>query len=106
MNNDFSIDFLVSLQLLLRLNNFIRLFLSLLFHWSHQTTITERLYFIVDTYVKSRDNPEHQYCPDQSRPIRGKKIRIGRLCPVLAELYYLYHKSSFHLIYENITVVN
>jgi len=28
-------------------------------------TVTERLYFIVDTYVKSRENLEHQYWPDQ-----------------------------------------
>jgi hypothetical protein len=28
---------------------------------SHQTTMTERLYFIVHTYVKSKDNDEHQY---------------------------------------------
>jgi hypothetical protein len=77
-------------------------FLSIL---SHQTTETERLYFIFDTHVKSRENPEHQYLPDQSRPIR-EKICIGRLCPVLADLYYLYHKGSFHLIYVNRTVVN
>ena len=96
---------LVSLHLLLRWNNLFVYFLSLPFHLSHQTTLTERLYFIIDTYVKSRENPEHQYWPDQSRPIR-EKIRIGRLFPVLAELYYLYHKSSFHLIYVNITVVN
>jgi hypothetical protein len=34
-----------------------------------------------------------------------KKISIGSLCPILAELYYLYHKGSFHLIYVNIMVV-
>jgi len=40
--------------------------------------VTERRYFIVDTYIKSRDNPEHQYWPDQSQPIREKeKICIG-----------------------------
>jgi hypothetical protein len=33
-------------------------FISIL---SHLTTVTGRLYFIVDTYVKSRENPEHQY---------------------------------------------
>ena len=49
-------------------------------------------------YVNSRDNPEHQYWQYQSRPIREKKS-------VSAELYYLYHKGSFHLIYVNITVV-
>jgi len=56
-------------------------FLSIL---SHQTTVTERPYFIVDkcTYLKSRENPEHQCWPDQSRRIRGKKIRICRFCPV------------------------
>jgi hypothetical protein len=52
-------------------------------------------------YVKSRRNPEYQYWPHQSWPMREKKIRIGRLCPVLAELYYLYHKASFHLMYVN-----
>jgi len=31
--------------------------------------VTECLYFIVDTYVQSREHPEHQYWPDQSRPI-------------------------------------
>ena len=30
----------------------------------HLTTVTGRLYFIVDTYVKSRENPEHYYWPD------------------------------------------
>jgi hypothetical protein len=70
-------------------------FISIL---SHLTTVTGRLYFIVDTYVKSRENPEHQYWPDQNRPIR-EKIRIGWLYPVLGEFYYLYHKNCFHLIY-------
>jgi hypothetical protein len=28
----------------------------------HQTITTERLYFIVDTHVKSSKNQEHQYC--------------------------------------------
>jgi len=37
---------------------------------SHQTTVTECLHFIVDTYVKSRENPEQQYWPDKSRLIR------------------------------------
>jgi hypothetical protein len=69
-------------------------------------TVTERLYLIVDTYAKSREYPEHQYWPDQSRSVLEKKTRIGRLCPVLAELYYLYHKSSLNLIYVNITVDN
>ena len=27
----------------------------------------------VDMYAKSRENPEHQYWPDQSWQIRGKK---------------------------------
>jgi hypothetical protein len=77
-------------------------FLSIL---SHRTTVTERLYLIVDTYANSREYPEHQYWPDQSRSVL-EKTRIGRLCPVLAELYYLYHKSSLNLIYVNITVDN
>ena len=64
--------------------------------------MTDLLYFIVDTYVKSRENLEHKYWPDQSR----EKIRIVRLCPVLDELYYLYHKGRFHLIYVNIAVDN
>ena len=46
--------------------------------FSHQTTVTERLYFIVDTYVKSRKNLDHQYWPDQSRSIR-EKICMGRV---------------------------
>ena len=52
---------------------------------SHLTTVTGRLYLIVDTYVKSRENPEHQYWPDQNRPIREKNpywltlSRIGRV---------------------------
>ena len=29
---------------------------------------------------------------------KESKICIGLLCPVLVELYYLYHKGSFHLI--------
>jgi hypothetical protein len=41
-------------------------------------SLTERHYFIVDTYVKSRDSPEHQYWPDQRQPIR-EKICIGRV---------------------------
>jgi hypothetical protein len=41
------------------------------------------LYFIVDIYVKSRENRDHQYWPDQSRPIRENKS----VCPVLAKLY-------------------
>jgi hypothetical protein len=43
---------------------------------SIQTTVTKRLYVIVDTYAKHRENPEHQY-------------------------WYF-----FQLIYVNITVVN
>jgi len=55
--------------------------------------VTERLYLIDDTYVKSIENLEHQYWLDQSWPIR-EKICIVRLCPIL---HYLYHKGSFHL---------
>jgi hypothetical protein len=57
-------------------------FLSIL---SHQTTVTERLYLIVDTYAKSREYPEHQYWPDQSRSVLEKNTywptlsRIGRV---------------------------
>ena len=40
--------------------------------------LTEPHYFIIDTYVKSRDNPEHQYWPDQRQPIQ-EKICIGRV---------------------------
>ena len=39
-------------------------------------SLTERHYFIIDTYVKSRDNPEHQYWPDSQYE---KKICIGRV---------------------------
>jgi endonuclease III len=35
-----------------------------------------------------------------------KIIRIGRLCPVLAELFYLYYYGSFHHIKYNNIVVN
>ena len=63
--------------------------------------MAERLSCIADTDVKYRENPEHQYWPDQMW-----QIRIGRFCPVLAELYYLYDQGGFHLIYVNITVVN
>jgi len=52
--------------------------------------VTEFLYLIADTHAKSREYPEHQYWPDQSRSIR-EKTHIGRPCPALAELYYLYH---------------
>ena len=44
-------------------------------------TVTERLYFIADMYVKSRDNPEHQH---HSQPMREKNLywttlsRIGQ----------------------------
>jgi hypothetical protein len=31
-----------------------------------------------------------------------KIIRIGRLCPVLAELFYLYYYGSFHHIKQNV----
>ena len=72
---------------------------------SHQTTVTGRFIFTVDTHVKSRKYPEHHYLPDQSRSIRGKNLD-GRLCHGLPELHYMYHKDSFHLIYINITVVN
>ena len=47
--------------------------------------MTERLYLIVDTYAKSREYPEHQYWPDQSRSVLEKKhvladsVRIGRI---------------------------
>ena len=81
------------------------IFFRFLFILSHQTTVTHRLYFIVNMYVQSRENPEHKYWPDQIRPIREKN-RIVRLCPVLDELYYLYHKGRFHLIYVNIAVDN
>ena len=40
--------------------------------------MAERLYFIVDKQVKSKETPEHQHWPDQSRPIQ-EKLRIGRL---------------------------
>jgi len=46
--------------------------------------LTERLYFIFDTYVKSRENSEHQNWPDQS----------------------LYHNGDYHRIYVNIAVVS
>ena len=67
--------------------------------------MTVLLYFIVDTYVKSRENPENQYWPYQVVQYE-KQICIGRFCPALADLYYLYHKGSFHLIYVNTTVVD
>ena len=53
---------------------------------SHQTTVTWRLYFIVDTKVKSREYPEHQYWPDICRPMRNKNV---------SELYYL--DDDFHI---------
>jgi hypothetical protein len=56
---------------------------------------TERLYFIVDILFY----PEHQYGPHQSRSNKREEKK-------LAELYYWYHKGSFHPIYVNITVVN
>ena len=62
-------------------------FLSIL---SHQTTVTECLYLIVDTYAQSREYPEQKYWPDQSRSILEIKTRIGRPYPVLVELYYMY----------------
>jgi len=34
--------------------------------------MTERLYFIVEINVKSRENPEHKYWPDQSRALQEK----------------------------------
>jgi len=36
--------------------------------------VTERLYFIVDMYVKSRDNLEHQHWLDHSLPMREKNL--------------------------------
>ena len=35
-----------------------------------------------------------------------KIMRIGRLCPVFAELFYLYYYGSFHHIKYNNIVVN
>ena len=43
-----------------------------------QTTVTERLYFIINIYVKSRENKEHQYCRIKVSQYE-KKIRIGRV---------------------------
>jgi hypothetical protein len=36
--------------------------------------VTEHLYFIIDAYVKPKENPEHQYWPDQSRTKREKNL--------------------------------
>ena len=44
-------------------------------------SLTERHYFIIDTYVKSRENLEHQCWPDQSRPIREKKSIFADFVP-------------------------
>ena len=76
--------------------------LSILFY---QTTVTELPYFIINTYVKSRENAEHQYWPDQNLPIRVKNL-YWPTCPILTELFYLYYKGSSRVIYVNITVVN
>ena len=69
-------------------------FLSIL---SDQTTMTEHLYFIVNAYVKSRENPEHQYWPVQSRPIRDQ-ICIGRVVLSVSQ-------RQFSFIYVNIIVI-
>jgi hypothetical protein len=66
-------------------------FLSIL---SYQTTVTEHLHFIIDTYVKSREIPEHQYWPDQSRPI-WEKICIGRLCPHIGQVVLSVSQRQF-----------
>ena len=50
-------DFLISWHLLLRWNDLF-IFFSSLFILSQQTTVTWRLYFIVDTKVKSREYPK------------------------------------------------
>jgi hypothetical protein len=48
--------------------------------------VTDCLYLIIDTHAKSREYPEHQYWPDQSRSIREKNThwpilsRIGPSC--------------------------
>ena len=73
----FHIDLVISLRVavLINLKIFSYAFLSFRFKifftvLSHQMKVTERLYFIVDTlYVKFRENPEHQFWLDQSRPI-------------------------------------
>jgi hypothetical protein len=67
--------------------------------------VAERLCFIVDTDVKYRENPEHQYWPDQMWQIRDKNT-YWSIFSLLAELYYLYDQGGFHLIYVNIPVVN
>ena len=60
---------------------------------------------MVNTYVKSRENLEHQYWPDQSGSIRKKYIlywqTVGRIRRVVLSV-----SQSFNLIYVNITVVN
>ena len=58
--------------------------------------MSERFYFIVDTYLERIRNTN----------IGGIKVGQYEEKTVLAELYYLYHKDSFHLIYVNITEVN
>ena len=65
---------------------------------SHQTTVIGRLSFIIDTH----------YNLDSIRNTYIGWIKVGEYEreSVLAELYYLYHKGSFHPIYVNITVVN
>jgi hypothetical protein len=68
------------------------IFLYFLSIVSHQTTVTGRLYLIVDTYAKSREHPEHQYWLDQSRSILEKNTycptlsRIGRVVLSVSQL--------------------
>jgi len=67
MNNDFSMTFRFHYIYSWDETNAFVYFRSLPFHSSNQTTVAEHLYFIVDTHVKSRENLEHQYWPDQSQ---------------------------------------
>jgi hypothetical protein len=69
--------------------------------------VAERLYLIVDMDVKYRENPEHQYWPNQMWQVREKNMywpTLSRISRVVLSVI-LYHQGSFHHIYVNIIVV-
>ena len=60
------------------------------------------LYLIVDTYVKSRENRDHQYWPDQSGPIREKNLYwptlscIGRAILAVSQRQFSSHLCKYN----------
>ena len=56
-------------------------------------------------YAKSRNNPEHQYWPDQNRPIRQRKSVLSDFVPYWQSCTISITKAVFILLCKY-TVVN